>query len=353
MNLSQKYRIQTLDNIVGHTTVLKDLNKRVQSKDFPQTIMFSGSSGTGKTTIARIISKHLLCENGNCCNTCKVCVAIDNELPLPNYYEYNASNLNIEAMRKIEEIACKSDPFSKSSVKVFYIDEMQELNKNKSAMKNILKILEKPMKDTYFILGTMDISKIDAAIKRRAVVYRLSSISSDDIFNYMSKILEKEGCKIESEEHANTVGAIAESCNGSVGIVLPILDRFINSEIKTEEHLIAELGIATSNTLIQIINSIFSGSVDIDITEDMVQPIILKLNLFIQHTLGKELNKWEKMQITGIRSNLSIENLIAVIQNFLSLYEYTYLNNTIINSHILKSVWIGKSNNRPQRQMRG
>ena len=86
MNLAQKLRPMTFDDVVGHEKTIKELKKRCKEQSFPQVIFLIGNTGTGKTTLQRIIAKSMLCldktEEGYGCGICKTCEAIDNEKPL-------------------------------------------------------------------------------------------------------------------------------------------------------------------------------------------------------------------------------------------------------------------------------
>jgi len=78
--LYRKYRPQTFDDVVGQMAVTQTLKTQLQSGRLSHAYLFTGSRGTGKTSSAKILAKAVNCENpqdGNPCNRCKSCLAID------------------------------------------------------------------------------------------------------------------------------------------------------------------------------------------------------------------------------------------------------------------------------------
>jgi len=347
LNLFQKYRPPTFKDVVGHETTIKELQQRAKDRNFPQCIYITGFTGTGKTVISRIIVKSLLCQNldveGNPCEACKICEAVDNEQKLLNYFEENGSNCNIDRMREIEEISQKKIMLSDSSVKVFYIDELQELaGKSSEALKNLLKLLEKPSKNNYFILGSMDDSKIPVAVKNRCVTYKLKLLTVEQIADRLAFICGNEGIVLD-EEKSNVVLSIAQNSQGSLRTAISYLERCIYGNIWTEKEAIKELEIFSDLKINEFITNLLCGKPDIDnveINRNLVDNMIYRLNFLYKALTLNNLNGYQKSLISGI--DLPVKgkenNKVFVEQILLELYEllkYNYVSTNLIEFKIL------------------
>lgn len=83
LNYPLKYRPKSLNEIIGHGRIILELKERSKNNNFSFATLFSGRTGTGKSSVARIIAKNILCSNksteGDSCNKCTVCNTIDND----------------------------------------------------------------------------------------------------------------------------------------------------------------------------------------------------------------------------------------------------------------------------------
>ncbi len=343
-NLFSKYRPHLINEVFGHEKIVKELKKRFKESSIPHAILLSGFTGTGKTTLIRIIAKSILCQNkdaeGNSCNKCEMCQTIDKEKLSNIYFELNASNIGIDDMREIDESAGKR-VLGKYTTKIFVIDEMQELSsKNKAAEKNILKILEKPSDNVYFILGTMDASKVSTAIKNRCVHYKLSSLSFQDITKYLEYICKSENIKIDTTDKAQTLITIAQNSSGSMRTSVSYLERVIYSDIWNANELLKELDIISDTNAIIIINHILNGDIrafEYEINEEVLKKIKYLLMLYYKKINGVTLNGWQQGQIREIvcKDKNDLEILFEII-NQLSTYPYVYTD--LIEYHFLQVV---------------
>jgi hypothetical protein len=98
-----KYRPKKLEELAGHKQIISGIRGMLKAKDVPNAFMLVGPSGTGKTTISRMIARYLNCETMDACGKCDSCKAMD-DLSSMDYVEVNASESgNIETIRKLIE----------------------------------------------------------------------------------------------------------------------------------------------------------------------------------------------------------------------------------------------------------
>ena len=252
MQLAQKYRPRKLSEIVGHRRVIEELKRRAKEENWPQAIYLTSKTGVGKTTLARIIAKHLVCQHPTDkapCNECKTCRDIDLERFQLTCLECNASNIGIEEMRALEEQSSFKSLMGKH--KVFIIDELQELcsgGGSIKAQKNLLKILEKKQKHSFFILGSMDDSKVDQAVRNRCIMYRLHQLTPSEIMEYLTYICKEEKIVLD-ENKASILSLISENAQGSMRTAIALFERCLYSDLWDTESIQKELGLYAKNDL--------------------------------------------------------------------------------------------------------
>jgi DNA polymerase III gamma/tau subunit len=250
---------------------------------------------------------------------------------------FNASNLDIEAMRYIEDLTNATSFISDK--KIIIIDEFQELSSNKKAQKNLLKVLERESKDLYFILLSMDDSKVDKSIKNRSVMYKLYSVDFYEIAKYLYSVCEKEKLSL-SEEQANLLFTIAENSGGSVRQACAYLDRVIESNLWTKDLLQEALRFESNETISNMCLMLIDNNPEIfksGINEENIQKIRLYLVELCKYMLGVELDAYRKSQISKLigYKNLTLSKLKTLINGLNAVYNYSYLNQEIIDTVLL------------------
>lgn len=340
--IAQSYRPKVLDEIVGHDSVLKEIKKRFANNNFPQVSMFVGMTGTGKTTLAYNISKILQCENklDNCtpCNNCSSCNDINRESFIQGTFMYNASNLDTESMRSIEDLT-QTTSFV-SDKKIFILDELQELSNNRKAMKNILKILEKPNPDIYFILLTMDETKIDKAVKNRSVVYKLYPVDYSKIAEYLYNICLKLNIEM-TEEMADILFLISENSGGSVRQACAYLERVVEGGLWTKELLEEVLHFVNDKSIVDLCLKIINKDFQLfesQINEEILGRIKYTFVELAKYLCGYNMESWKKKQLEGLigYKPATLNVVMSVINVLNDIYKFPFLNQEIIDSILLK-----------------
>ena len=161
-----KYRPQTLQELVGQSSVVKTLTNALENSRITHAYLFTGPRGTGKTSSARILAKSLNCDNGPTitpCLTCPSCVEIAASSS-PSVFEIDAaSNNSVDDARSLIERAPLAAQGGK--YKIYIVDECHMLTKE--AFNALLKTIEEPPPQVVFILATTEEYKVPPTILRR------------------------------------------------------------------------------------------------------------------------------------------------------------------------------------------
>ncbi len=239
--LYRKYRPQTFDDVVGQMAITQTLKTQLQSGKLSHAYLFTGSRGTGKTTSAKILAKAVNCENsadGNPCNRCAACRAIDDGSCMDVLEIDAASNNGVDNVRDLRDDAI----YSPSQVKkrVYIIDEVHMLSI--SAFNALLKIIEEPPEHLLFILATTELHKVPATILSRCQRFAFRRISQEDIAARLQYVAYQEN--IELEDAAARV--LARLADGGMRDGLSLLDQCASATTGelTAEKVYACLGIA-------------------------------------------------------------------------------------------------------------
>lgn len=212
-----KYRPSNLNEVLGQEFPIKIIKGALAQEQKPQTWLLNGPWGAGKTSIARILAKSLVCKspapNGEACCTCEQCRYIDDEQSM-NYSEVDSASYgHAEDMRSLIEEGRLAP--TDAPMRVIVLDEAHMLTK--PAQSVLLKTLEEGIGQTCFILVTTDPEKLLPTIKSRCVRVTLSPVDRATVVKHLEMITTKEGVEVEQEalklivEH--TYGHIRDALN--------------------------------------------------------------------------------------------------------------------------------------------
>lgn len=205
--LYKRYRPKKLSDLVGQSKAIASLRKFVEQKKLPHALLLAGPSGTGKTTIARILRRTL-----NCSGT--------------DYTEINSSDFKgIDTVRELRRSA-QLLPMAGDS-RVYLIDECHKMTSD--AQNAILKLLEDTPEHVYFILATTDPEKLLATILGRCTEVKLVRLDDKALESLLLSVIEKEKLKIDED----VIDKIIEGAEGSARKALVILEAV--SKVEGEE----------------------------------------------------------------------------------------------------------------------
>lgn len=192
-----KYRPQKLTDL-DLPDVAQILKKIFSGKETPQSFLFAGPKGAGKTSAARIIARAVNCLNPDGiepCGECDNCKEILSGGSIDLVEIDAASNRGIEDVRSLKEKSYLLP--SKLKKKIFIIDEVHMLTKE--AFNALLKLIEEPPKHTIFILCTTDPQKIPETILSRLIKVDFRKGKKEELLNSLKKVIEGEKIKIDKD----------------------------------------------------------------------------------------------------------------------------------------------------------
>lgn len=228
-SLYRKYRPLTFESVVGQQHIVSTLEHAVAEGRLSHAYLFCGPRGTGKTTMARILAKALLCEKSEAARAqgasgcmpdgaCPECEAIAAGTH-PDVYELDAaSRTGVDNVRE-EIINSVSFAPVRGAYKVYIIDEVHMLTT--AAFNALLKTLEEPPSHVIFVLCTTDPQKILETILSRCQRFDFHRISNEDIVGRLRYICEREGFVFDDE----ALDIVAKHARGGMRDALSTLEQ--------------------------------------------------------------------------------------------------------------------------------
>jgi replication factor C subunit 2/4 len=212
----EKYRPQTLEDIVGNTSAIQQFKSIAKNGNIPHMI-FSGAPGTGKTTSVICLAKTLLGDKFN-----------------DAFLELNASD-----ERGIDIIRSKISMFCKKKVnlpegrhKIIFLDEVDSMTS--PAQQALRRIIELHAQSTRFVMACNTSTKIIEAIQSRCSVLRFGRIDDDSMYERMVKVCELE----EAEYNEDALRILIQNCDGDMRNAINNLQAVVTTyQEVTEDHV--------------------------------------------------------------------------------------------------------------------
>ena len=227
--LYRKFRPNTFADVKGQDHIVTTLKNQIRAGRIGHAYLFTGTRGTGKTTVAKILARTVNCENpteDGPCGECAICRSIAAGTSM-NVVEIDAaSNNGVDNIREIVEEVSYSP--TEGRYKVYIIDEVHMLSIG--AFNALLKTLEEPPSYVIFILATTEVHKLPITILSRCQRYDFKRISIDTITARMQQLIDAEQVQVEEK----ALRYIAKAADGSMRDALSLLDQCIAFHLGSE-----------------------------------------------------------------------------------------------------------------------
>ncbi len=220
--LARKWRPKQFSELVGQSHVMQALSNALDQQRLHHAYLFTGTRGVGKTTIARIFSKALNCEQGissTPCGECEVCRSIDEGRFIDLIEVDAASRTKVDDTREILDNVQFAP--TQGRYKVYLIDEVHMLSK--SSFNALLKTLEEPPEHVKFLFATTDPHKLPVTVLSRCLQFNLMRLTQPQLEAHLEFIMNQEGLSFDK----SALGLIAKAADGSVRDALSLLDQAI------------------------------------------------------------------------------------------------------------------------------
>ena len=262
-SLAVKYRPKCWEDVTEQSVVKDILENQVRTKTVQSAYLFTGPSGTGKTTSARIFANMINDGKGNP-------IEVD-----------AASNSGVDNIRQIIEDA-KRKPLD-AEYKIFIVDECHSLSD--SSWQALLKTLEEPPKFTIFIFCTTNPEKIPATILSRVQRYNFQKISNEGIVERLGYIIAQEIVHNEDIIYTeDAVDYIAKVSTGGMRDAITLLDKCLSlSRTLNIENVLKTIGGEDYSTFITFLSALLEKEKEtsIKVIEDV-------------YTAGKDVKQFMK-----------------------------------------------------------
>ena len=258
--LSLSFRPKTFNDLVGQEHIVKRIRKHIESGRIPSAWMLSGATGSGKSTIAKILALSLQCphqkEFGQPCKICR-----------KNRSQFDIIEINAAEASGIDETegvitGAFYSPKPPSKYRVYIFDEAHGLSP--TSQRALLKYFEESPKTTIWIVCTTDPAKIHPTLRRRCLSYSIPPLDRDGVSSLVQKAIEFSKADKPTEP---LVDALCDAGVYSPGLIVMAVEKYLAGE---KPRRAAQVLLDSSIDTLAVCRAVINGS------WDTVQGIMLK-----------------------------------------------------------------------------
>ena len=254
--LYRKWRSQKFETVVGQEHVTITLRNALRDGRMSHAYLFTGPRGTGKTSTARILAKAINCLDpdpaARPCNTCRICIAIQEGRQLDLIEIDAASNRGIDEIRDLREKIGFSP--NEARYKIYIIDEVHMLTKE--AFNALLKTLEEPPAHAIFVLATTEPDRVPETVRSRCQRFDFRRIPTGEIVEHLTAVLQAEDRHADSD----ALVAIARRSTGSMRDAVSLLDQMLSygDDMLTLQRVEGVLGLVNAQSIGKLVDCLVS-----------------------------------------------------------------------------------------------
>ncbi|MFO7611439.1 MAG: DNA polymerase III subunit gamma/tau [Clostridia bacterium] len=267
--LYREWRPATFDEVIEQEHITRTLRNAVKTGRIAHAYLFCGTRGTGKTSMAYILSRAVNCldpRDGNPCNKCSICTGILKGNIMDVIEMDAASNNSVDNIRTIRDEVAYTPAMA--SYKVYIIDEVHMLSTG--AFNALLKTLEEPPDHVIFILATTEPHRLPATVLSRCQRYDFHRISMEGIQQRLLEIIKDSD--VEITERA--IRIIARVANGALRDAISLLDQCISSGNKRidADEVLESAGILQDEAAADLADALFDKDISrvMEITDSVL-----------------------------------------------------------------------------------
>ena len=307
----EKYRPHKVADLVDQKEIVGSIQSLLKNQSEMPHLLFSGSAGVGKTTMALCMSHEILGE----------------------HWKDNTLELNASDERGINMVRDRVKTFSRFAgldtgipFKIIILDEADEMTAD--AQTALRRIIEDTAKFCRFILIANNISKIIAPIQSRCAVFKFSTIPQKDLVSHLKEIVKKEKTKADEKGLAT----IYEYSEGDLRHAINLLQATASLGAVTEANVKASAGLTKINDVDDVLKLALAGKIS-DARNKMIELIkvygmsesdFLKyINAAVYKTKNKNLSeivqtiaKYDFRILSGANPEIQLSALLAELTKF-------------------------------------
>jgi DNA polymerase III subunit gamma/tau len=272
VSLAERYRPKRFKQLVGQEQAIAKVDGLLKKKRLPGSLLITGYTGSGKTTVSQMIARYVNCATMDACGKCDNCkMPIDNH---PDYEQINCPTQGGKDDMRALIMRARNKP-RMGNVRIIHLDEAHEITSG--GEQALLLPLEKPPAQTLFILSTTDPQKLKKTLKDRCMSINLQLVPDEKVKDRLAQICEKEGLKLPSDVMDRIIELGAGYMRSSIRLV-EACQVALSSNPKLK-----------SDALIEIVNQDAQDGNDVGLDDLVIKVLIACLvcktkdNRFVKH----------------------------------------------------------------------